>query len=100
MELETARTLKPEIGQRMIWIKGGTASKQNQDPVAMVWIAEETDYNYVVVDEKGVRHSVLDNRLLYVADFKAWIDKKMNKVSRPPIIAAYIEHAEQAGRVD
>ena len=85
----TAQDHAPTIGERMIWVKGGSSSQRNELPLEVVWVVEETDYNYVVIGEDGKRHNVLANRLFYLEAFHAWLIKA-DKAEQPMIVKTFL----------
>lgn len=64
----------PELGEKMIWVKGGGARNRKECPFVTVWFVQVTNYNWLVMDVEGGAHNVLPSRLFTTKEFEEWIE--------------------------
>jgi len=75
----------PELGQKLIWVKGGGARNRSEAPLDIVWFVQQNQYNWTVVDEDGHPHNVLPSRVYSEEEFVEWLDLQKGKVPPPQI---------------
>ncbi len=65
-------------GQKMVWVRGGAAQGANQFPLETVWFVRADKYNWIVVDQYEIQHTVLPDRLLTVWQIQDWMERYRN----------------------
>jgi len=83
----------PDLGEKLIWVKGGGARNRAEHPLMAVWFIQRNEYNWTVMGEDGSTHNVLPTRLFSEEDFKEWMEAYGK--AEPP---AQIAHLSPKGR--
>lgn len=68
-----------DVGQKLIWIKGGAAQGHGENPLVTVWFVEAKKYSWQVIDKNAVIHSVLPTRLFTIWQFQQWVEEHRNE---------------------